>query len=803
MTLDAVARLNAALAGHYEIDREVGRGGMASVFLAQDVKHGRRVAIKVLHPELAAAVGSARFLREIETAAKLTHPNILSLHDSGERDGLLYYVMPYVEGESLRDRLSRMRQLALDEAVRIASDVADALSFAHAHGVVHRDIKPENILLTGRHAIVADFGIARAVERAAGDSLTDTGVTLGTAQYMSPEQASGEREIDARSDIYALGCVLYEMVAGEPPFTGPTVQSIVAKHMTADVPSVRTLRPTVPPRIERVISRALAKSAADRYQDAGGMLRELEGESDAMSSVSEASPLGTTVPSGVAPRRTSVKRNIWVAAVALLAAAGATAIWRATTGPQASETQPAAPTNAQRSLAVLPFDDVGAAAESTYFADGMTEELIAAIGRIPGVRVISRTSAFAFREKRGLTLRQIADSLKVGTVLEGTVRRDGNRLRVIARLVDVAADSQLLTRDFSRELRDVFAVQNEIAQDIAGALRVRLTAAAGSPGVATATIDVAAYDLYLRGLAYYNQRIPPALREAVRLFEAAVARDSTFVAAHVGLSDALRLNGLIGGASPREMRLRGRETAERALLLDSTSGGAHAALGHALHTFYKDSKGGQAHLRRALVLDSSYNAARLYLGILYYDLGRFDDAITVLREALERDPLFAPIRTTLGRVFLGAGQVDSALAQLRISTELNPVWSFTHGQLGQSLVAKGTAEEALQEFRRGASLGGAVDSAQLAYGLAIAGQRAAAEAVLRAVTREPREMYNLDAAIAIAYVGLGDHDQAFRWLERAASFPWGGYTYLRAPALAPLRDNPRFRRVLRQLGAPD
>jgi eukaryotic-like serine/threonine-protein kinase len=294
-------RLRDALSGQYEIDRDVGRGGMATVYLARDVKYSRRVAIKVPHDELAVSVGAARFLREIDTAAKLTHPHILSLHDSGERDGRLYYVMPYVEGESLRSRLNRERQLPLNEAVRIASDVADALVYAHAQGVLHRDIKPENILLTGRHAIVADFGIARAVEQAAGATLTDTGITLGTPHYMSPEQASAQRDLDGRSDVYALGCVLYEMLAGEAPYTGATMQAIVAKHLTAEVPSLRTLRPSTPARLDDIVRRALSKNAADRQPTAAAFLRDLE----ALQLPTESAPAPSApppVPAGRRPR---------------------------------------------------------------------------------------------------------------------------------------------------------------------------------------------------------------------------------------------------------------------------------------------------------------------------------------------------------------------------------------------------------------------------------------------------------------------------------------------------------------------
>lgn len=785
------ARVTAALSGQYEIDREIGRGGMASVFLAHDVRHGRQVAIKVLHPELAAAVGSARFLREIETAARLSHPHILPLHDSGERDGVLYYVMPYVDGESLRERLTRTPQLPLDDAVRISNEVGDALSYAHDHGIVHRDIKPENILLSGRHAVVADFGIARAVERAAGDTLTQTGVTLGSPHYMSPEQVTADRAIDIRSDIYALGCVLYEMLAGEPPYSGPTMQSIVAKHLTAPAPAVRTLRSTVPAHVERVIQRALAKSPADRYQDVESMLRELRAEDAALGTPAT---LAATLP-GTTPQRS--RPLLRAAAIALLAIA-AFLVWRGTAAYRAGAVR----ANVRlQSLAVLPFDNLGTAAESSYFADGITDEIIDALARIPGLRVISRTSSFAFKEKRGLTMQQIADSLKVGAILEGSVRRDGNRLRVIARLVDVVADSQLLTRDFNRELRDVFGVQNEIAQDIAGALRVRLAGHDSTRLSQRATVDVEAYDLYLRGRALWNQRSPDALREAVRLFEQAIARDSTFVAAYVGLSDALALEGLVAGVTPEDVGPRAVAVAERALRLDSLDGGAHAALGHALYEFYRDRERGEAHLRRALALDSVSYGARLYLGILRHDLGFFDEAIALMHDAVDRDPLAASVRSNLGRMFLAARQYDSAEVQLRNGISLSPLWSNPHAWLGHTLLAKGKPNEALEEFQRGAQLGGVQDSAYLAYGLAAVGKREEARAILSVLTATPRKRTNLGVAYALAYSALQDWDAAFYWLDNQIDgFSGNAQTYLRMPAAAALVAHPRFAEVRRRIG---
>jgi len=293
---DLFTHVQAALAGGYAIERELGRGGMATVYLAQDLKHGRPVAIKVLAPELAAALGRERFLREIETAARLSHPHILPLHDSGEADGFLYYVMPYVAGESLRDRLNRELQLPIEDAVTIAGEVATALSYAHSRDVVHRDVKPENILLSEGQAIVADFGIAGAIDAAGGGKLTRTGIVLGTPAYMSPEQGAGDRALDGRSDVYSLGCLLYEMLAGEPPFTGPTAQAIIAKRFTDPVPSVRRLRETVPVPMDQAIAKALARAPADRFatphQFAEALRASAQARSDAVAAPAAATQAG-------------------------------------------------------------------------------------------------------------------------------------------------------------------------------------------------------------------------------------------------------------------------------------------------------------------------------------------------------------------------------------------------------------------------------------------------------------------------------------------------------------------------------
>src|SRR5437867_2178985 len=448
--IDPLARLQAALAERYTIERELGRGGMATVYLAADLKHHRPVAIKVLKPELAAALGPDRFLREIETAARLSHPHILPLHDSGEAAGLLYYVMPYVEGETLRDRLEREGQLPLEEAVRITREAASALSYAHSHDVVHRDIKPENILLSGGEAVVADFGVARAITAAARGKLTETGIAIGTPGYMSPEQGAASARVDERSDIYSLACVLYEMLAGEPPFTGPSAESIVRQHLTAAPPRVSAMRAAVPPAIEEAIVRALAKTPADRFATAAEF----------------ADALAAPAQRGTGRRTSRLAVGAGLAATLLAAAAGLFVLSR----PHGT---PALAGGTGQSIAVLPFVNVSGAPQEEYLSDGISEELINALSKLPQLQVVARPSSFAFKGKNE-DVRQIGQALQVATVLGGSVRRVANRLRVTAQLTDARKGYNLWSETYDREMGDVFAVEDEISHAIMRALQVHL-----------------------------------------------------------------------------------------------------------------------------------------------------------------------------------------------------------------------------------------------------------------------------------------------------------------------------------------
>jgi serine/threonine-protein kinase len=450
---DMLDRLQSALAGRYTIERELGRGGMAIVYLADDRKHERKVALKVLRPELAATVGTQRFVREIEIAAKLDHPHILPLYDSGDAAGFAFYVMPHVEGESLRDRLDREKQLPVDEAIRIAREVADALTHAHARGVVHRDIKPENILMAGGHARVADFGIARAVAAAGDERLTETGFAVGTPAYMSPEQAAGTADVDARSDIYSLGCVVYEMLGGDPPFVGTTPHAVISRHALDPVPSLKTVRASIPDSLRLAVERALAKVPADRFMTAADF--------------------GAALERGW--REPETKRRVFpltkVAAATVVGVALALLVWQFAPR-RTAESGVAAPYPATR-IAVLYFDDHSESGRLAHVAAGLTEGLIHELAQVEALEVVSRNGVKPYRES-AVPLDSIVRVLEVGTIVEGSIAESGNRLRLTVQLVDALSDTHLGSRVLEAQLTDLFALQDTLAITVSEFLRERL-----------------------------------------------------------------------------------------------------------------------------------------------------------------------------------------------------------------------------------------------------------------------------------------------------------------------------------------
>ena len=728
--------LRNALAGRYTVERELGRGGMATVFLAHDLRHARSVAVKMVAPHLVTPLGRERFVQEIRTAAKLTHPHVLGVHDSGEAGGLLYYVMPYIQGETLRARLAREGALPLPDAMRLMRELAGALAYAHAHGVVHRDLKPENVLLSDGHAVVADFGIAKALAAATREDdepsagLTSAGVALGTPGYMAPEQALGD-VTDHRADLYALGVVAYEMLAGAHPFGARSPRALVRAHREETPAPLGERRPDAPPAVAALVMRLLAKAPDARPNSAEAVLRILDG----VPALPNVTPAGmTSTGGGPAPRR---YRAAIMAAAGLILVAGLGGYIGSRDGSPSPGTavKPAAtasaPAEARPSVAVLPFENTSGDPSDEAFSDGLTDELIGALGKVQGLSVAGRTSAFALKGKR-LGVRAVAETLGVGAVVEGSYRRSGNRLRVGAQLVSAADGAVLWAEVYDREMADVFAVQEEIARAIASALRGRLGAGGERASlVDRPTQDLAAYDLYLRGsYIVHTRNSRDAILDAIGYFEQAIGRDSSFARAHAKLADAYARLGALSHGRPDEEFARARAAARRTLALDSTIAEAHVALAHILFAFDFDWAASERAFRRAIALDPTDVHARVVFAIALQDQGRADEALAQLDTARSIDPLAPLVGAVRGRVYVNARRPAEAIPPLLEALALSPTLDLAYQQLGHAQLQLGRHAEAIAAFQRAAALSGVRDSAHLAYAYAVVRRRAEAQRIV-------------------------------------------------------------------------
>ena len=669
---------------------------MATVFLATDLRHKRSVALKVLHPELAQTLGPGRFQREIETAARLQHPHILSVHDSGETAGHLWFTMPFIEGESLRDRLNREKQLPVEDALRLTREAAEALDYAHRHGVIHRDIKPENILLSEGHALVADFGIARAVS-AGDDRLTETGLSVGTPTYMSPEQAVGDRHLDARTDVYSLGTVLYEMLAGEPPFTGATAQTVIAKRLGGEVPRVRVVRPTVPERAEQALTRALALVPADRFASAADFARAL-----AAPAARAGSDTTTTArAAAVRPVRRSLALGV-VAALGLILAVGAGLLWSRSRDPGD------AGTGGPRRLAVLPFENLGNA-EDEYFADGVTDEVRGKLAGLPGLQVIASNSASQYK-KTTKSAHQIGQELGVQYLLVGKVRWDKaaggqNRVRVSPELVQVATASTKWQEPFDAALTDVFQVQADIAGRVAQALGVALGASDRERLAGRPTADQAAYDVYLRGnelASGFDQVLIVELRQAIGFYQRAVALDSTFALAWAQLSRSHSFAYYNGTLDPGHAR-GAQDAAERALALAPGLAETHLALGDYYNFVRKDWTRALAEYGAGRKLAPNNADLLKGMALVARSQGRFEQSQALLRHAQTLDPRSIPTARRLAWILLFLRRYPEALEAAERGLALGPRAPDVHQTKAMVFLGQGNlpgAREVLEVARR-------------------------------------------------------------------------------------------------------
>ena len=785
-------RLQEALGTGYEIGEELAGGGMSRLFIAVDRTLGRRVVVKVLPEDRLMGLSPDRFQREIRLTAALSHANIVGILATGVMDGVPFYIMPYVEGRSLRNLLDDAGPLSLKETVSILRDVARACAFAHAKGIIHRDIKPGNVLLAGGAAVITDFGVAKAVassaepEQASSDStLTRAGFTIGTPAYMAPEQAAGDRDIDQRADVYSLGVMAFEMVSGKVPFEGRTPRELLTAQLTLKPPPLEQLRPDVPPALALLIRSCLAKDPAERPASAEAVLATLE----------ELPVTGGSHPSlAVVRRRLWIKRSVAMAALLAIAAVGV----KLATARNAST----AVTPATTTLAVLPFVSRSADTADAYLAQGITDALTAALARDPAVRVASRLATSEYAD-RSAPPAEIGRTLRVGSLLDGSVQRQGDRIRVTVQLVDTRDGSALWSETYDRQSADLLAVQADIAEAIVTALQQKRGAKlARAKGVGSGFKVAEAYDRYLQGRYAFGQRSAARLREAIGHFTAAAELDSSAARAYSGLADAYVLLPLYGGMAVDSALDLALANANRGVALDSSSAEVLASRG-VVHLHRWEWAAARADLDRALRLDPRYPEAQQWRGELDLVEARFGSAADHFRAAIALDQE-APVPLALYALTLAAeGKADSSMATAKQAVRLNPSLAVSRLLQGTVLLYVGETMKAVGALEGALALEPENEQALGLLGLAYArlGDSGRAREIATRLAAPPFKP-NSFSALAKVQLGLGDRAHALASLERAATRhePFFSSELLRSPVFAPLAGDPRWEAIRHQVG---
>lgn len=781
--------LQKSLGSAYTIDRELGGGGMSRVFLATENRLNRKVVVKLLSPDLAASVNAERFEREIQLAAQLQQANIVPLLSTGDHDGLPFFTMPYVEGESLRAKLSAHGALGVNECVSILRDVARALSYAHAVGVVHRDIKPDNVLLSHGTAVVTDFGIAKALSDArsssAETSLTQTGTSLGSPAYMSPEQLAGDPGVDHRADVYAFGCMGYELLAGVPPFKADSPQRVFVAHLTEKPAPIESVRPEIPRQLSAIIMQCLEKEPSRRPASATEILTALEsastnGRNDDAARIHK--------PGGRSRQLIAI-----VAAGLLVVAAAGVAVVRF----NARDTSAV-----DRSVAVLPLANLSGDKADDYFGEGLGEEITGALAKT-GLRVVGRSSAFALSAK-GMGAGAIASQLHVGNVLQGSVQRSGDRIRISVSLISAPDESVLWSEKYDRSIKDIFAVQDEIARAVAGELKVKL---AGDEGLRTGradTNDPEAHAAYLQALYLWNRRSAPGLRKAISLFAEAVRRDPSYARAYGGLAMAYVVMPAYDDTGNDEMLDRAREAANRALALDSGMVEALTALAYTDALQYNNASSGKL-FSRAITADSSFATAHFWHALLLLQEQRNDEALAEVTKARSLEPASLVINTAITQVLYDMRRYDEAEKSARAVQQLDPAFQLGIVDLAKVLVERGKAAEAVTMVLPIIDVPGMSRLEKIgvaAYALARAGRIDEAKTLLAKPGSQPAARESQRGMIAAALSAVGEHEKGVEVLRAAVNGHdlWLAH-YLSAAPYDELRKDARVRDLFARISS--
>jgi len=811
--------------GRYKIQSLLGAGGMGQVYLAQDTQLNRTIALKILYSEVASDKQRMhRFIQEAKAASSLNHPNILTIHEIGESNSILFIATELIDGETLRKRMTKAR-LKLCEAIDFAMQVASALAAAHAMGIIHRDIKPENLMVRrDGYVKVLDFGLAKSTQPQTIDSEATTllntspGLLIGTVNYMSPEQARG-LETDVRTDIWSLGVVLYEMVAGCIPFQGATSTDTVVAIIERDPPHLGSQRAGVPIQLERVVRKALAKEREERYQtvkdlalDLKALKRELEIETELERSVAPELKAGDSQSRKVSeqtktvlqrtPLRTSsyadqarrhARTLILLTALAAIVALSYFVYAR----------YYASDSDAIDSIAVLPFTNDSGDPEHEYLSDGISESLINNLSQLSQLKVIARSSSFRFKGKNA-DPQEVAKALGVRAILNGHLARRGDRLQISAELIDTRDQRQIWGEQYNRAFSDILTVQEEIAQDISEKLRLRLTGEEKEQLAKRHTSNSEAYQAYIQGRYFWNKRTKENLEKGIEYFTQAIDKDPNYALAYAGLADSYLILGNLSLLPPKDAFPKARAAATKALELDGELAEADVSLAFIKYLFEWDWPSAECGFKRALELNPNYGPGHQWYGVSLAGRGRTAEAIAEAKRAQEVDPLSLTINAVIGWMFFLARQYDQAIEQEKKTLEMDPNFALAHSFLGPAYEQKAMYKEALAEFQKAAS-GSPEESllSEIGHVYAVAGKRSEAREMLNKLKELSKQHYLPPYQMALIHAALNEKDQAFALLENAYEdrFPW--LIHLKVePRLDPLRSDPRFEDLVRRVERP-
>ncbi len=746
-------------ADRYEIIEELGTGGMGKVYRVEDMKAKEEIALKLIKPEIAADKKTIdRFRNELTTARKIRHKNICGMYDLGEDKGSYYITMEYVPGEDLKSFLRRSKKLTVETTVSIGIQICEGMAEAHRLGVVHRDLKPSNIMIDKEgNARIMDFGIARSLK---GKGITGAGVMIGTLEYMSPEQVEG-KEIDQRTDIYSFGVIIYEMVTGRVPFEGDTALTIAVRQKTEEPKDPREFNTQLSEDLSRVILKCLEKDKGKRYQSIDQILDELSEIERSITTTERILPKKE-------PEITKTGDIEW-----------------------------------KDSIAVLPFVDLSAQKDQEYFCDGMAEELINALSKIEKLHVASRTSSFQFKGE-GYDIEDIGRKLKVKTVLEGSVRKAGNRLRITTQMVNVDDGYHLWSEKYDREMEDIFAIQDEISLAIIDKLKLKLLKEERVKLIKRYTDNLEAYDLYLKGRYFWNKRYEGGLQKGLEYFNQTIKKDPSYAPAYAGIADSLSILGLFAWLPPKEAFPKAKATALKAIEIDDMLAEAYTSLGWITMLYDWDCSAAEKALKRALEIDPDYAIGQLWYALYFSYLGRLEEATVEIIKALRLEPLSLLINVNLGFIFYCKRQYDEAIEQCLKTIEMDPNYLLSYWFLGAGYTGKGMWKEAISAFEKAVALseGSPYFIGYLGYAYAMSGQKDKARRTLNQLEKLSKERYVSNYSKAMIYLGLGEKDQMFEYLEKAyeAREPVLTLSSKVAPYFDSVRSDPKFKALLKKMG---